>query len=59
MIPNDQSINAMDITHLDFAADRKRYLFLAKKDKTDFILIAHILLMLILCSLLLYCFYVI
>jgi Fic family protein len=37
MIPNDQSINAMDITHLDFSADKKRYLFLAKKDKTDFI----------------------
>jgi Fic family protein len=37
MIPNDQSINAMDITHLDFATDKERYLFLAKKDKTDFI----------------------
>jgi len=32
-----QKINAIDITTLDFQPDHARYLFLAKKDKIDFI----------------------
>ncbi|MEA3373969.1 MAG: Fic family protein [Campylobacterota bacterium] len=34
---NAAEINNIDTTHLDFTKDKKRYVFLAKKDKIDFI----------------------
>lgn len=37
MILDIQKINAIDTTKLDFKPDKERYLFLAKKDKIDFI----------------------
>ena len=37
MILDIEKINAMDITHLDFKPDKEKYIFLAKKDKIDFI----------------------
>ena len=32
-----QEINTIDVSSLDFTPDKKRYIFLAKKDKIDFI----------------------
>lgn len=37
MILDIQKINAIDTTNLDFKPDKEKYLFLAKKDKIDFI----------------------
>ncbi|MFA6144572.1 MAG: Fic family protein [Sulfurimonas sp.] len=37
MIFDTQEINAIETSNLDFKSDKKRYLFLAKKDKIDFI----------------------
>lgn len=37
MILDIQKINAIDTTNLTFQPDKKRYLFLAKKDKIDFV----------------------
>lgn len=34
---NVKKINSLDLSHLNFSVDKKRYLFLAKKDKIDFI----------------------
>ncbi|MEA3465412.1 MAG: Fic family protein [Thermodesulfobacteriota bacterium] len=37
MIPNSKKINSIDLSRLDFQQDKKRFLFLAQKDKIDFI----------------------
>jgi Fic family protein len=37
VIPNAENINLIDTGNLDFTEDKKRYIFLAKKDKIDFI----------------------
>jgi Fic family protein len=37
MLPNIQKISAVDIGSLDFIPDKKRFLFLARKDKVDFV----------------------
>lgn len=37
MTLNAQAINSMDSTALDFSPDHRRYLFLAKKDRVDFV----------------------
>ena len=37
MLLDAHAINAIDLTRLDFLEDKKRYFFLAKKDKIDFI----------------------
>jgi len=34
---NAKNINSIDLSHLNFSVDKKRYLFLAKKDKIDYI----------------------
>ncbi|WP_221900021.1 hypothetical protein [Bathymodiolus platifrons methanotrophic gill symbiont] len=34
---NAKKINSLDLSRLNFSVDKKRYLFLAKKDKIDFI----------------------
>ncbi|TXL00118.1 cell filamentation protein Fic [Methylococcaceae bacterium HT1] len=34
---NAKKINSLDLSRLSFSVDKKRYLFLAKKDKIDFI----------------------
>lgn len=37
MLPDILKINAIDLNALDFKQDKKRFIFLAKKDKIDFI----------------------
>ncbi len=37
MIPDHNKINAIDTTALNFLPDKKRFIFLAKKDKVDYV----------------------
>ena len=37
MIPNLDQISVVDLSPLDFVPDKKRFLFLARKDKVDFV----------------------
>ena len=37
MIPDYEKINAIDMTAANFVPDKKRFIFLAKKDKVDFV----------------------
>lgn len=37
MIPDYEKINAIDMTTVDFVPDKKRFIFLAKKDRVDYI----------------------